>query len=59
MSETRSLPYWSTSTFSSAVTDLVLIYESVISSASIVLWLALYSWILNFLQSSDKSLSLK
>jgi hypothetical protein len=30
------------------VTDLVLIYESVTSSASVVRWLALHSWTLNF-----------
>jgi hypothetical protein len=31
------------------VTDLVLIYESVTSSASVVRWLALHSWTLNYL----------
>jgi hypothetical protein len=31
-----SIPYWTTSVFSSTVTDLVLIYESVTSSASVV-----------------------
>jgi hypothetical protein len=30
------------------VTDLVLIYESVTSSASVVRWLTLHSWTLNF-----------
>jgi hypothetical protein len=30
------------------VTDLVLIYESVTSSSSVVLWLTLHSWTLNF-----------
>jgi hypothetical protein len=34
--KTRSIPYWTTSVFSSAVTDLVLIYESVTSSAFVV-----------------------
>jgi hypothetical protein len=29
MTKTRSIPYWTTKVFSSAVTDLVLIYESV------------------------------
>jgi hypothetical protein len=29
LSKTRSIPHWTTSVFSSAVTDLVLIYESV------------------------------
>jgi hypothetical protein len=32
---TRSTPYWTTSVFSYTVTDLVLIYESVTSSASV------------------------
>jgi hypothetical protein len=49
MSQPRSIPYWTTSVFSSAVTDLVLIYESVTSSASVVRWLALHSWTLNSL----------
>jgi hypothetical protein len=44
----RSIPYWTTSVFSSPVTDLVLIYESVTSSASIVRWLRLHSWTINF-----------
>jgi hypothetical protein len=43
MSKTRSIPYWTTSVFSSTVTDFVLIYESVTSSASAVRWLALHS----------------
>jgi hypothetical protein len=43
LSKTRSIPYWTTSVFSSAMTDLVLIYESVTSSASIVRWLTLHS----------------
>jgi hypothetical protein len=38
---------WTTSVFSSTVTDLVLIYESVTSSASVVRWLTLHSWTLN------------
>jgi hypothetical protein len=46
--KTRSIPYWTTSVFSSTVTDLVLIYESVTSSASIVRWITLHSWTLNF-----------
>jgi hypothetical protein len=33
--KTRSIPYWTTSVFSSAVIDLVLIYESVTSSVSV------------------------
>jgi hypothetical protein len=41
--KTRSIPYWTTSVFSSTVTDLVLIYESVTSSASVGRWLALHS----------------
>jgi hypothetical protein len=41
LSKTRSIPYWTTSVFSSTLTDLVLIYESVSSSASDVRWLTL------------------
>jgi hypothetical protein len=41
-SMTCSIPYWTTSVFSSAVTDLVLIYESVTSPASVVRWLTLH-----------------
>jgi hypothetical protein len=48
LSKTRSFPYWTTSVFSSTVTDLVLIYESVTSSASIFRWLTLHSWTLNW-----------
>jgi hypothetical protein len=33
-SKTRSIPYWTVSVFSSTVTDLVLIYESVVSYAA-------------------------
>jgi hypothetical protein len=44
---TRSFPYWTAIAFSSPVTDLVLIYESVTSSASVVRWLTLHSWTLN------------
>jgi hypothetical protein len=47
LSKTRSIPYWTTSFLSSAVTDLVLIYELVTSSASVVLWLTLHSRTLN------------
>jgi hypothetical protein len=47
LSKTRSIPYWTTSSFSSAVTDLFLIYESITSSASVVRWLALHSWMPN------------
>jgi hypothetical protein len=47
-SKTRSIPYWTTSVFSSTVTDLVLIYESVAPSVSVVRWLALHSWTPNF-----------
>jgi hypothetical protein len=43
MTKTRSIPYWTTSVFSSTVTDLVLIYESVTSSASVVRWLTLHT----------------
>jgi hypothetical protein len=41
--KTRSNPYWATSVFSSTVTDLVLIYESVTSAASVVRWLTFHS----------------
>jgi hypothetical protein len=34
LSKNRSIPYWTTSVFSSAVTDLVMIYESVTSSTA-------------------------
>jgi hypothetical protein len=47
MTKTRSIPYRTTSVFSSTVTDLVLIYESVTSSASVVRWLILHSWTFN------------
>jgi hypothetical protein len=46
--KTRSIPYWNTSVFFSTATDLVLIYESVTSSASVVSWLTLHNWTLNF-----------
>jgi hypothetical protein len=48
-SKTRSIPYWTTSVFSSAVSNLVLIYESVTSSASVVRWLTLHSGTLDSL----------
>jgi hypothetical protein len=48
LSKTRSIPYWTSSVFSSAVTNLVLIYESIISSASVVRWLTLHSWTLHY-----------
>jgi hypothetical protein len=48
LSKTRSIPYWTTSVFSSAVTDLVMIYESVTSSGSLVRRFTLHSWTLNF-----------
>jgi hypothetical protein len=48
LSRTRSIPHWTTSVFSSAVTDLVLIYELVTSSVSVVRWLTLHSRTLNF-----------
>jgi hypothetical protein len=49
--KTRSILSWITRVFSSAVTDLVLIYEAVTSSASVVRCLTLHSWTLNFLNS--------
>jgi hypothetical protein len=45
--KTRSIPSWTTSVFSSTVTDLVLIYESDTSSAFLVRWLTLHNWTLN------------
>jgi hypothetical protein len=48
MSKPRSIPYWTTSAFSSTVTDLVLIYESVITSAFVVRCLTLHNWTLNY-----------
>jgi hypothetical protein len=51
--KTRSVPYWTTSVFSSAVTDFVPIYESVTSSASAVRWLTLHSWTLNSLTNQS------
>jgi hypothetical protein len=51
--KTRSISYCTTSVFPSAVTDLVLIYESVTSSASVVHWLTLHSWTLNSLENDE------
>jgi hypothetical protein len=48
LSKFCSIPYWTTSVFSSTVIDLVLIYESVTSSASDILWLTLHRWTLNY-----------
>jgi hypothetical protein len=48
LSKTRSIPYWTTIVFSSTATNLVPIYESVISSASVVRWLTIHSWTLNW-----------
>jgi hypothetical protein len=47
MAKTRSIPYWTTSVFTSTVTDLVLIYESITSSAHVVRWLTPNDWSLN------------
>jgi hypothetical protein len=49
LSKTRSIPYWTTSAFPSAVADLVPIYESVTYTGSVVRWLALHGWTLNSL----------
>jgi hypothetical protein len=46
LSKSRSISYWTTSVFST-VTGLVLIYESVTSSAASVRWLTLHNWTLN------------
>jgi hypothetical protein len=50
------IPYWITSVFPSAVTDLVLIYESVTSSAFVVHWLTLDGWTLNSYECRVKNL---
>jgi hypothetical protein len=52
LSKTRSIPYWTTSVFSSTATDLALIYESATSSASVIRWLRLRSWTLKSLTNS-------
>jgi hypothetical protein len=49
LSKTRSIPSLTTSVFSSTLTDLALIYETVTSSVSVVRWLPLHSWTLNWL----------
>jgi hypothetical protein len=53
LSNTRSIPDWSTSFFSFDRPDSVQIYESVTSSASVVCWLTLHSWILNSLTDTE------
>jgi hypothetical protein len=62
MPKTRSIPYWTTkcllSGLSSAVTELVLIYESVISPDSVFRCLPLHSWTLNSLTTSVRMLSM-
>jgi hypothetical protein len=52
-SKTRSISYWTTSVFSSTLTDLVPIYKSVTSSTSVVRWLTLHSWTLNSLTNDE------
>jgi hypothetical protein len=56
--KTRSIPHWTTSVFSSTVTDLVLIYESVTSSTATALnddcltnesfWVWVWIWVLYY-----------
>jgi hypothetical protein len=53
LAKTFSIPSWTTRVFSSTVTDLVLIYESVTSSASVVRWLTLHSWTLSSLKNES------
>jgi hypothetical protein len=48
MTKTCSIPNQATDVFFSTVTGLVLIYESVTSSASVVRWLTLHSWTLSY-----------
>jgi hypothetical protein len=57
LSETRSISSWTTTVFSSVVTYLVLIYESVTSSVSTVRWLTLHNWTLNFLTNESSRLT--
>jgi hypothetical protein len=45
---TRSIIYWTTSVFPFCVTDLLLIYKSATSSASVVRWLTLHSCTFNY-----------
>jgi hypothetical protein len=54
--KTLSNPSWTTSVFSSTVTDLVLIYESVTSWTSFVRWLTLHSWALDSLTNELQQL---
>jgi hypothetical protein len=53
LSKTFSIPYWLRVPSLPTVTDLVPIYESVTSSASVVRWLTLHSWTLNSLTNAD------
>jgi hypothetical protein len=53
--KTRSIPYWTTSVFSPTVTDLVLIYQSATSSASVVRRLTLHRWTLSWMNHDDFS----
>jgi hypothetical protein len=62
MSKTRSIPYWTSSVFSYAVTDLVLIYESVTSSTNDLRitnteWRLTYEWTLESNQIRSQSQS--
>jgi hypothetical protein len=44
LSKNRPIPYWTTSVFSSTATELILIYESITSSASVVRQVTLNFW---------------
>jgi hypothetical protein len=48
LTNTRSILYWTANVFSSTMNGLVLIYESVTSSASVARWLTLHNWTLNY-----------
>jgi hypothetical protein len=53
LSTTCPIPSWTTSAFSSTVTDLILIYDSVTSSVSVVRCLTLHSWAPNSLTNKS------
>jgi hypothetical protein len=59
--KTHSTPYWTTSVFSSIVIDLVLIYELVTSSVSVVCWfehsITTAIWLTSLLQMTYKSIT--
>jgi hypothetical protein len=56
-SKTRSIPFWTTSVFSSTLTNLILIYESVTFSVSVVRWLTLHSWTRHSLTNDERRIT--